>query len=136
MSRTRLVLDKAIEERILTRCPLCEATDIREIYVTSDRHYGIPGLHRVVKCASCSLIFLNPLYSDEKLASFYPDDYYAYQERADNSPAQGNLEKLLRLQDGNERPEFCKAGNHAGPGLWQWLVPGKDACSWMDRSGS
>ncbi|MGC1999593.1 MAG: hypothetical protein WA658_07045, partial [Candidatus Acidiferrales bacterium] len=110
MSRTRLVLDKAIEERILTRCPLCEATDIREIYVTSDRHYGIPGLHRVVKCASCSLIFLNPLYSDEKLASFYPDDYYAYQERADNSPHKEILKSCLGYRTGTKDPSFARPG--------------------------
>lgn len=132
MSRTRLVLDKAIEERILTRCPLCEATDIREIYVTSDRHYGIPGLHRVVKCASCSLIFLNPLYSDEKLASFYPDDYYAYQERADNSPHKEILKSWLGYRTGTKDPSFARPGTMLDLGCGSgWFLEKMRARGWI-----
>jgi|HubBroStandDraft_6_1064221.scaffolds.fasta_scaffold239312_2 SAM-dependent methyltransferase len=110
MQRSPLLLDKVREERILTCCPLCEATDIRELYVAKDRHYQIAGLHRVVRCASCALIFLNPMYSDEKLASFYPGDYYAYQEQAQNSPRKEILKRLLGYKTGTKDPSFDGPG--------------------------
>lgn len=110
MPRSRLLMDKAIEDRILTCCPLCEATDIRELYVARDRHYKIPGLHRVVRCASCALIFLNPMYSDETLASFYPGDYYAYQEQAKSSPRRELLKRLMGYKTGTKDPGFASPG--------------------------
>lgn len=63
----------------LQHCPLCNADDFRELYLTSDRHYGISGLYRVVRCLKCFLVMLNPMYSDAELAALYPSDYYAYQ---------------------------------------------------------
>jgi SAM-dependent methyltransferase len=36
--------------------------------------------YQIVKCEACGLQFLNPRPSTEHLASFYPDDYYAYVE--------------------------------------------------------
>lgn len=110
MRRSPLVLDKAVEQWILARCPLCEATDIRELYVAKDRHYQIAGLHRVVRCASCALIFLNPMYSDEKLASFYPGNYYAYQEQAENSSRKEVLKRLLGYKTGTKDPSFERPG--------------------------
>lgn len=131
MQRSPLVLDKADEERVLTRCPLCETTDIRQIYVARDRHYGIQGQHRVVRCASCALIFLNPMYSDERLASFYPGDYYAYQEQAKNSPRREALKSLLGYKTGTKDPSFESPGTMLDLGCGSgWLLEKMGSRGW------
>src|SRR5713226_3205742 len=94
----------------LGSCPLCEATDLRELYITSDRHYGISGLYRVVRCANCSIVFLNPMYSDEELAALYPSDYYAYQEHSPTNRWKELAKRLLGYRIGTHDPHFETSG--------------------------
>jgi len=94
----------------MKHCPLCEGSRYEEIYLARDRHYGIPGVYRVVRCADCSLVFLNPMFSDEELSALYPADYYAY---SDNSGAnQGNelLKRILGYRLGTRDPTFPALG--------------------------
>lgn len=42
---------------------------------------GFPASYRVVRCTDCSLVFLNPMFSDEELTALYPTDYYAYRDK-------------------------------------------------------
>jgi hypothetical protein len=63
--------------KLLSYCPLCTGTHIEQLYEASDPHYGIPGSYRVVRCTDCSLVFLNPMFSDEELTALHPPDYYA-----------------------------------------------------------
>jgi SAM-dependent methyltransferase len=63
----------------LCACPLCESSKLKELYHTSDPHYGIEGMYDVGQCEDCSLVFLNPMPDDSVLVNLYPDNYYSYQ---------------------------------------------------------
>lgn len=118
----------------LYACPLCSGSDLREQCRAKDPHYGIPGLHRVVRCADCSLTFLNPMYSDEELRSLYPKDYYAYQNSPPAPRWKAALKKLLGYWHGTKEPPFSKPGRFLdiGCGNGQFVAfmraKGWDAC--------
>lgn len=97
---------------VLLSCPLCEGTQLKELYVTSDRHYGIKGSYRLVRCATCSLIFLNPLYSSEELAPLYPkaDEYFAYQDHSQVVGWKHLCKRLLGYNVGTKDPRFRNPG--------------------------
>lgn len=60
-------------------CPLCGSSDITIKY-SIDR-YELK--FRTDECCSCGFIFMNPLFDDETVRSFYTEDYYS--GRADYS---------------------------------------------------
>jgi SAM-dependent methyltransferase len=96
---------------LLERCPGCASTTQRELWVTRDRHYDIQGEYRLVQCASCELVFLNPMYEDSELAPLYPRDYYAYQDRFHEPGGTTRfLKKLLGYQVGTKDPSFDSPG--------------------------
>lgn len=95
----------------LHQCPLCESPRQREVYVTRDRHYGIEGSFRIARCLDCTLMFLNPMFSDQELAAFYPDDYYAYQDHFASHPVKEAIKRLLGLTIGTRDPQFARPGN-------------------------
>jgi SAM-dependent methyltransferase len=65
-------------EKIL-ECPNCSSSNIAEKYIVQDRHYGVKGDFNLSQCKQCKLVFLNPMFNDDELAKFYPeDDYYSY----------------------------------------------------------
>jgi SAM-dependent methyltransferase len=94
----------------LKRCPLCEKGKFDPAYLVKDRHYGIPGMHSIVRCAGCSLVFLNPMHSDEELAALYPAHYYAYQDRFSRKPWKDLLKRLLGMRIGTRDPVFQNPG--------------------------
>jgi len=94
----------------LKQCPLCEEERFEPAYLARDRHYGIPGVYRIVRCAGCSLVFLNPMYTDEELGALYPADYYAYQDRFSSKRWKEILKALLWLRLGTRDPVFPKPG--------------------------
>jgi SAM-dependent methyltransferase len=94
----------------LKTCPLCEGQSHEQIYLAKDRHYGIPGLYPIVRCADCSLVFLNPMYSDEELSSLYPKDYYAYQNNFHRNRWKETLKTILRCRTGTQDPTFPVPG--------------------------
>src|SRR5438270_8726113 len=83
----------------LKQCPLCESEKFEPAYVAKDRHYGISGMYQIVRCAGCSLMFLNPMYSDEELSALYPGDYYAYQDSFSRSRWKEIVKSLLRSEE-------------------------------------
>jgi SAM-dependent methyltransferase len=94
----------------LKYCPLCEGQKFEPAYLVGDRHYGIAGRYRIVRCARCTLMFLNPMYSDEELGALYPDDYYAYQDNFSRSRSKELIKSLLGLHIGTRDPEFSSPG--------------------------
>lgn len=96
--------------KIQQQCPLCEAVEQDELYVTCDRHYGIEGTYRIVQCRICALVFLNPMYSDAELAALYPADYYAHQTRKTSRGAKALVRHLLGLEFHTKDPEFPTPG--------------------------
>lgn len=96
--------------RLLDRCPLCDTAQLVELYMAEDPHYGIPGCFRIVRCANCSLVFLNPMYSDEELTALYPTDYYAYGDDPEVARWKQLTKKLLGYWNGTKEPHFEKPG--------------------------
>ncbi len=94
----------------LTACPLCEGKILRQIYLAKDRHYGIPGLYRIVRCSSCSLVFLNPMYCDRELSAMYPRNYYAYQDNFERSRWKEIAKMVFGYHVGTRDPAFRKPG--------------------------
>jgi SAM-dependent methyltransferase len=95
---------------LISSCPLCAADQLNDLYVTRDRHYGIAGSYRVVKCANCSIVLLNPMYSDDALAAFYPSDYYAYQDQFQSNRWRRLTKRLLGYSKGTKEPSFPLPG--------------------------
>jgi len=91
-------------------CPLCGTGRFKELYVAKDRHYGIRGFHRIVRCNECFLVFLNPMYSGEELAAFYPNDYYAYQDNFATSRWRQLARRILGYLVGTKEPKFERPG--------------------------
>ena len=95
---------------VLESCPLCGGKNHEQIYLARDRHYGIPGEYRMVRCTACSLIFLNPMPSDQELSALYPTDYYAYQDKFRPNRWKEILRSLLRYRIRSFDPEFPAPG--------------------------
>src|SRR5579864_1326699 len=115
----------------LRACPLCTKTHFREMYVTSDRHYGISGCYRIVVCVNCSLMFLNPMYSDQELAALYPNDYYAYQNRFASNRTKELLKKLLGFRIATKDPTFKSPGSILDVGCGSgWFLDSMRSRGW------
>ena len=107
----------------LSQCPLCDANSFSNLYDAEDRQYGIPGRFPVVRCDSCSLVFLNPTYSDAELAGMYPNDYYAYQDKFEVRVWRDRWKKTLGYHLGTKDPVFAQPGVclDVGCGTGWWL---------------
>src|ERR1700730_13797353 len=115
----------------LRSCPLCATTHYSELYITRDRHYGISGNYRIVRCVNCSLIFLNPMYSDRELAVLYPSDYYAYQDLFKANGAKELLKKLLGFSIGTKDPFFKAPGTILDVGCGSgWFLEAMRSRGW------
>jgi SAM-dependent methyltransferase len=57
-------------------CPLCGSWNHQPLFLACDRLVGQPGAFPVVRCARCTLVFLNPRPAADALARFYPATYY------------------------------------------------------------
>ena len=95
----------------LQLCPLCESSRHRNVYVARDWHYGNKGTFRVERCEDCTLMFLNPMFTDQELTAFYPDDYYAYQNHFESHPVKETIKRLLGLTIQTRDPKFAQPGN-------------------------
>jgi len=94
----------------LKQCPLCDKAQFESVYLARDRHYGISGTFRVVRCAGCALMFLNPMFTDEELGALYPTDYYAYQDKFSRKRWKDIVKTLLGFRLGTQDPFFRRPG--------------------------
>ena len=116
---------------VLTRCPLCEGENYEQIYEARDRHYGISGAYCVVRCATCSLVFLNPMLSDQELAVLYPTDYYAYQDHFSRSGWKELAKAILHCRVGTLDPKFPAPGRLLDLGCGSgWFLSGMRDKGW------
>ncbi len=77
----------------LKSCFLCGANDFRFLFKNHDRMHGIQGEFSLWKC-SCGLVFINPQPDEKEIASFYPQEYGAYQGQ-DEASTDNFLKKIL-----------------------------------------
>src|SRR5262249_2497444 len=96
--------------KFLTSCPLCNAARIESLYRATDPHYGIPGSYQLSHCKDCSLVFLNPMYSDVELTALYPSDYYAYVDEVKGGLWKQCAKKWLGYWQGTREPQFHTPG--------------------------
>jgi SAM-dependent methyltransferase len=116
---------------VLTRCPLCEGGNYEQIYEARDRHYGISGAYRIVRCATCSLVFLNPMLSDQELAVLYPTDYYAYQDHFSRRGWKERAKAILHCRVGTLDPKFPAPGRMLDLGCGSgWFLSGMRDKGW------
>ncbi len=94
--------------------------------MAKDSHYGLPGIHREVRCADCALVFLNPMYSDEELAKLYEaldENYFAYQDHFKTNWLKQLTKKLLGYYTGTKDPHFRTPGTFLDLGCGSgWFV--------------
>jgi SAM-dependent methyltransferase len=95
---------------VLKSCPICGEQRHDQIYLTRDRHYGIDGLYRFVRCSGCSLVFLNPMFSDQELSALYPTNYYSYQDNFQQSRWKELIKQILRCRTRTLDPVFSTPG--------------------------
>lgn len=80
----------------LSVCPLCSHGTLHTVIHAPDRHYGNPGLFRIVACDSCELNFLNPMPTLAYLSNAYPANYYAYAPAIPQSGRWRVIKSVLR----------------------------------------
>lgn len=56
-------------------CCLCNGSQSKEILLSKDYNWGIPGLFRYVKCNRCGLIYEDPRPTPDKIMGLYPQFY-------------------------------------------------------------
>lgn len=115
----------------LRNCPLCEGNRFEQVYLARDRHYGISGSYRIVRCSECWLMFLNPMYSSEELAPLYPADYYAYQDNLITDGWKHFIKRMLRYGTGTQDPKFAKPGRMLDIGCGSgWFIHNMQDRGW------
>lgn len=62
----------------LVSCDLCGSDSYKTVFVGSDLRHPAPGEYRMVECAACGLLYVNPRPSEEAISSHYPTDYAPY----------------------------------------------------------
>lgn len=61
-------------------CPLCHRSEVNNLFMASDRLFGLGKEFQVVQCSYCELIWISPELTEDKLKTYYPYDYYPYNE--------------------------------------------------------
>nr|UXE45420.1 hypothetical protein Hi04_10k_c4773_00035 [uncultured bacterium] len=105
-------------------CIVCGSNSRSLLFRTRDRHYGIPGEFEIFRCDACSLVHLFPMPTEQELISFYPEDYYAYQEVARKKPWKQFVKKLIGYNIHTNDPHFSRAGRvlDVGCGSGEFLL--------------
>jgi SAM-dependent methyltransferase len=94
----------------IVNCILCGVSDQEALYIARDRHYGIAGQYVLVRCRGCSLIFINPMYSEHELSSLYPSGYYAYKDNFSKVVWKEFIRTILGLSVHTRDPQFGTPG--------------------------
>ena len=100
----------------LRECPLCGGTEYAPLFCAKDYHYGNAGEYELVQCTACTLSFLDPMYDQTELSTFYPKDYYAFADQFVGPKGfrafKANVWKLLGVRQGHpsKDPKFERTG--------------------------
>lgn len=72
----------------LGACPLCQASESKELFVLTDRLHEVPGEFSYRRCGACRSVFQDPQVRTEDIPKLYPSTYYTHEE-----PSLGHLEE-------------------------------------------
>jgi SAM-dependent methyltransferase len=108
------ILESTMSYR-LRECPLCGGQHFKPLLRARDYHYGNPGEYAQAQCTRCTLVFLDPMYDEEELAAFYPNNYYAFGDRFSGSQPVYSLKQrvwrsLIQLEPMTRDPQFSSPG--------------------------
>lgn len=80
-------------------CNLCGSTQQELLWEGQDGMFDCPGHFTMVRCAKCSLIFLNPRPTPGEMSLYYPDDYEPFRRtaRALKSPVTDLIRRVKLL---------------------------------------
>jgi 2-polyprenyl-3-methyl-5-hydroxy-6-metoxy-1,4-benzoquinol methylase len=53
-------------------CCLCGGSQSKEIFLSKDHNWGIPGVFRYVKCSTCGFVYENPRPIPDRIMRVYP----------------------------------------------------------------
>ena len=77
----------------IKECKLCGGKDFKTLEKQEDKNFNVPGEFSLEGCWNCKVIWTNPQLSTEKdFETYYPNDYYAFQEIT-----KGSESKKVRL---------------------------------------
>jgi SAM-dependent methyltransferase len=114
-----------LTEREVIGCPVCAGEHQDVLFEARDRLVGLPGAFPVVRCRSCSLVFLNPRPSSTALAGYYPTEYYPVAQGRETPEAldvaRGLLERVESIAD-----QGCLRILDAGCGTGLFLKMARD----------
>jgi SAM-dependent methyltransferase len=98
----------------MSSCPVCGLDSIENWLKAPDRYHGRPELYQLVRCASCSFVWLENPPPPHKMHSHYTPEYHrAVQVAGETSPArwQKHTENLLRYKQGGALLDLgCSSG--------------------------
>lgn len=89
-------------------CVVCGSRQKRFLFFGRDRMHGLPGSFRVVRCAKCGCIQLDPQPLLSELAKYYPKRYHAYAHYDPESRSARFATYLYKLFFGNSRNMLAK----------------------------
>jgi len=79
-------------------CPICGSSSLQPFLTARDIYLFGPGEFDLVRCASCSLVFVNPRPTPEGMAVHYPEHYWAPPPPEDAKPyLDTGMRRALRL---------------------------------------
>ena len=93
------MISKLEELKIQTNCEVCGSHNIVKSFTYQDRHYNaVKNDFNVWQCKDCFLFFINPMPTTDELVSYYPNTYYAYEDKIRDSALKKRLVKFLRVE--------------------------------------
>ena len=110
-----------------TPCPLCGASDARELLAVPGEAAG--DVYRVAQCRCCDMVYLNPRPNRASIGRFYADNYHPYQApRRERSAFARRLQRLdLRRAFGDPPPRTRWSDKVLAALATPWLHPGRDS---------
>jgi len=93
------------------QCPLCGGDEPRPLFKAADRLRLSDGEHRLVKCGTCGMVYLDPRPSDDELLACYPKEYWGGREKGIRESVRAFEE---RLKEGYKLRAVAAAGLTGG----------------------
>ncbi len=126
-STARLSSSDAHEPEV-TACPACQSRNLRKFLSAPDRYHGRSKMYDLVRCGSCSLVWLKNAPAPEEMSAHYGPDYDRSVSAAGEDPERwrGRWETLSHYKSGGAILDLgCSSGGFlAGLKDSSWALSG------------